>query len=104
MNDGCTHLDRIHDVTPSSWGCQDRPAQGRQDRVHLRVCQECGHAGCCDNSPGRHPTAHLHVAGHPVIWSCGPGGVWCWWCLDQFVLGFRGAPPGASDRCGIGPR
>jgi len=30
MNDGCTHLDRIHDVTPSSWGCQDRPAQGRQ--------------------------------------------------------------------------
>ena len=23
MNGGCTHLDRIHDVTPSSWGCED---------------------------------------------------------------------------------
>ena len=54
MNGGCTHLDRIHDVTPSSWGCQDCLAQGRRDWVHLRVCQECGHGGCCDNSPGGH--------------------------------------------------
>ena len=23
MNGGCTHLDRIHDVTPSSWDCED---------------------------------------------------------------------------------
>ena len=23
------------------------------------VCQERGHAGCCDNSPGRHATAHF---------------------------------------------
>jgi hypothetical protein len=52
MNGGCTHLDQIHDVTPSSWGCEDCLAQGRQDWVHLRVCQECGHVGCCDNSPG----------------------------------------------------
>jgi len=51
MNGGCTHLDRIHDVTPSSWGCEDCLAQGREDWVHLRVGQECGHVGCCDNSP-----------------------------------------------------
>jgi hypothetical protein len=41
MNGVCTHLDRIHDVTPSSWGCEDCLAQGRRDWVHLRVCQEC---------------------------------------------------------------
>jgi hypothetical protein len=46
MNGGCTHLDRIRDVTPSSWGCEDRLAQGRQDWVHLRICEECGHVGC----------------------------------------------------------
>ena len=40
MNGGCTHLDRIHDVTPSSRGGADCLAQGRQDRVHLRICQE----------------------------------------------------------------
>ena len=72
MNGGCTHLDRIHDVTPSSWGCEDCLAQGRRDWVHLRVCQECGHVGCCDNSPGRHATAHFRVAGHPVIRSYEP--------------------------------
>ena len=36
MNGGCTHLDRIYDVTPSSWGCEDCLAQGRRDWVHLR--------------------------------------------------------------------
>ena len=66
MNGRCTHLDRIRDVTPSSWGCEDCLAQGRRDWVHLRVCQECGHVGCCDNSPGRHATAHFRSAGHPV--------------------------------------
>jgi pyridoxine 4-dehydrogenase len=28
MNGGCPHLDRIHDVTPSSWGCEDCLAEG----------------------------------------------------------------------------
>jgi len=50
MSGGCTHLDRICDVAPSLWGCEDRLAQRRRDWVHLRVCQECGHVGCCDNS------------------------------------------------------
>jgi hypothetical protein len=65
MNDGCTHLDRIRDVIRSSRGCEDCLAQGRQDWVHLRVRQERGHAGCCDNSPGRPATAHFRLAGHP---------------------------------------
>ena len=42
------------------------------------VCQERGHAGCCDNSPGRHATAHLRLAGYPVIRSYEPGEDWHW--------------------------
>jgi hypothetical protein len=69
MNGGCTYLDRICDVTPSSWGCEDCLAEGREDWVHLRVCQECGHVGCCDNSPGRHATALPlgRASGYPVV-------------------------------------
>ena len=45
MDGGCNHLDRIHDVTPSCWGCEDCLAQGRRDWVHLRICWERGYAG-----------------------------------------------------------
>ncbi len=102
MNDGCTHLDRIHDVTPSSWGCEDRLAQGRRDWVHLRVCQECGHAGRCDNSPVRHTTAHFHVAGHPVVRWYEPGEDWYWCYLDRLVFGLEGARRHRRTREGLG--
>jgi Zn-finger in ubiquitin-hydrolases and other protein len=98
MNGGCTHLDRIHDVTPSSWGCEDCLAEGREDWVHLRVCQECGHVGCCDNSPGRHATAHFRLAAHPVIRSYEPGEDWYWCYLDQVLFELEGAPPAPSHR------
>ena len=78
------------------WGCEDCLAQGRQDWVHLRVCQECGHVGCCDNSPGRHATAHFRVAGHPVIRSYEPGEDWYWCYLDQVLFELEGAPPAPS--------
>ena len=34
---------------------------------HLRMCQTCGHVGCCDNSIGKHATAHHQGTGHPII-------------------------------------
>ena len=86
MADTCTHLDQILDVAPSSTGCEDCLAAGRRDWVHLRVCQQCGHVGCCDNSPGRHATAHFHASGHPIIRSFEPG---------EF---------GPEEREGFGPR
>ena len=55
------------------------------------VCQERRHV-CCDNSPGRHATAHFHVAGHPVIRSYEPGEDWYWCYLDQLVFELQGAP------------
>jgi hypothetical protein len=60
--------------------------------VHLLVCQEFGHVGYCDNSPGRHATAHFHSAGHPVIRSYEPGENWCWCYVDQFASEFEGGP------------
>jgi hypothetical protein len=48
----CTHLNTLANATPSSQGCEDCLRIGGQ-WVHLRLCMECGHVGCCDNSPTR---------------------------------------------------
>ena len=89
----CTHTDQIRAITPSSWGCQDCLAIGRRDWVHLRVCQTCGHVGCCDNSPGRHATRHFMVTAHPVVRSYEPGEGWFWCYVDQVVFDLATAPP-----------
>ena len=47
-------------------------------------CTHCGHIGCCDNSPGRHATAHFHATGHPLMRSAEPGEDW-WWCYVDEV-------------------
>jgi CDGSH-type Zn-finger protein len=46
----CTHLNHVHKVKPSAKGCEDCLKIGGQ-WVHLRMCMECGHMGCCDSSP-----------------------------------------------------
>ena len=77
----CGHLDTIADVEPSDDGCHDCiPIGGTW--VHLRICQQCGHIGCCDNSPNRHATAHFHESSHPLIRSFEPGEDW-WWCYPD---------------------
>ena len=91
----CVHLDSIRDVPPSGPGCEDCIAAGRHDWVHLRMCQFCGHIGCCDQSPGRHATAHFHATEHPVIRSYEPGEGWFWCYIDEVFLDLEGAPPAA---------
>ena len=54
--------------------------------VHLRMCQTCGQIGCCDNSPGRHATAHHHETGHPIIRSVEPGEDWSWCYPDELMF------------------
>lgn len=54
-----THLDTVRDVPPSIVGCEDCLRSGGQ-RLHLRICMECGRVGCCDDSPNRHAAAHWH--------------------------------------------
>ncbi|NNF58347.1 MAG: sodium:proton exchanger [Rhodothermaceae bacterium] len=84
-NAGCTHTDHIHEVTPSAQGCEECLQHG--DRwVHLRICMECGHVGCCDSSPGKHATAHYHATGHPVMRSIERGERWGWCYVDEAML------------------
>ena len=64
----CTHLDEILPVAPSGPGCVECMATGGR-WVHLRRCTECGHVGCCDQSPGKHATAHFGSTQHPIIQS-----------------------------------
>ena len=80
----CEHVNQIADVTPSADGCEDCLKTG--DRwVHLRLCETCGHVGCCDSSPNKHATKHYHATRHPVIKSFEPGEEWGY-CYpdDQF--------------------
>ena len=93
MAQTCAHLDQILEVEPSSSGCEDCLAQGRRDWVHLRVCQECGHVGCCDNSPNRHATKHFHETTHPLIQSYEPGEEWVWCYADELMFEVPGRAP-----------
>ncbi len=96
MADECHHLDQIKDVTPSGAGCSVCLAAGRHDWMHLRVCQECGHVGCCDSSPGKHAPAHHLAVGHPVIRSFEPGEDWYYCYPDDLVFELDDAPTAPS--------
>ena len=87
----CTHLDQAEDVQPSGDGCVECLESG--DRwVHLRLCETCGHVGCCDSSRNKHATAHFHTTGHPLVQSYEPGENW-WWCYsDDVAFEVPGAP------------
>ena len=37
--------------------------------LHLHRCTQCGHIGCCDNSPNQHATKHNVTIHHPIITS-----------------------------------
>ncbi|HEX8435891.1 UBP-type zinc finger domain-containing protein [Archangium sp.] len=83
---GCTHLDALRDVRPSSTaGCEDCLRFGGK-WVHLRLCLECGHVGCCDSSPNHHATKHFHATKHPVIRSFEPGEDWGWCYVDEVMI------------------
>ena len=92
----CGHVDSIDlAVTPGADGCEDCLAAGGA-WVHLRVCQVCGHVGCCDSSPNRHATAHHRETGHPIVRSYEPGEEWFWCYLDEVGFELADAPPGPS--------
>jgi uncharacterized UBP type Zn finger protein len=82
----CTHLDQIRPVKPRTPnGCEECLKIG-SGWVHLRLCMECGHVGCCDASPGKHATKHFHHTGHPVMRSFEPGETWGWCYIDEVEL------------------
>lgn len=81
----CSHLDQIHDVTPSADGCEDCLKIG-DTWHHLRLCLTCGHVGCCDSSKNKHATAHFHETGHPIVQSFERGEDWAWCYVDNIIL------------------
>jgi hypothetical protein len=81
------------EIPPSGTGCVECLESGGW-WLHLRRCAECGHIGCCDNSPSRHATAHANSSDHPVIRSFEPGEGWFWsYQTNEYVDGPRLAPP-----------
>lgn len=93
----CSHIDRIRVVDPSGDGCRECLAMG-STWVHLRLCLECGHVGCCDSSPNRHAREHWRTYRHPLIQSFEPGERWGWCFEDEVAIR---VPPG---RGATGPR
>jgi uncharacterized UBP type Zn finger protein len=72
----CEDAARIKNPAPHTpEGCEDCLRIG-DTWVHLRLCEECGHVGCCDSSKNKHATKHYHATRHPVIASLEPGEDW----------------------------
>ena len=85
----CVHLDKAPlsaQPVPDGRECADCVAEGRRDWVHLRLCLECGHVGCCDSSPRRHASGHFGDSKHPVMRSIEPNENWRW-CFEDEEIG-----------------
>jgi uncharacterized UBP type Zn finger protein len=83
----CTHLDhvKITQLPESVEGCEDCLAAG-DGWLHLRICLECGHVGCCDTSPNHHASSHAREAGHPIMRSIEPREDWAWCFEDEIGM------------------
>jgi uncharacterized UBP type Zn finger protein len=81
----CKHAAGLKEPAPRTPdGCEECLQSG-DEWVHLRLCEECGHVGCCDSSPNKHATKHFHAVHHPVIRSFEPGENWKFCYADQAV-------------------
>ncbi|MGI8470389.1 MAG: ubiquitin carboxyl-terminal hydrolase 14 [Pyrinomonadaceae bacterium] len=79
----CAHLDQIKNAAPKTPdGCEECLQMG-DDWVHLRLCETCGHVGCCDSSKNKHATKHFQATKHPVIKSFEPGENWGYCYIDE---------------------
>lgn len=86
MASSCQHLDHIEVTATDAHVCEDCVKTG-DTWVHLRLCLQCGHVGCCDQSKNRHATRHYRETGHPLIRSIEPGERWVWCYVDKAVVG-----------------
>jgi Zn-finger in ubiquitin-hydrolases and other protein len=85
-------------IPPSGDGCVECEHFGGW-WFHLRRCAECGHIGCCDQSIGRHATAHFHATGHRYIRTFEPDENWFWdYVGEQYMHGPALAPPESHPR------
>ena len=82
----CSHLDQVRVLHPTKHVCEDCVKTG-DSWVHLRLCLECGHVGCCDSSKNKHATKHFHETKHPLVRSIEPGETWVWCYVDDTDAG-----------------
>jgi uncharacterized UBP type Zn finger protein len=80
----CSHLDGIKVFKATKHVCEDCVKTG-DDWVHLRLCLECGHVGCCDSSKNMHATKHFEAVNHPLVRSIEPGEAWVWCFVDETI-------------------
>ncbi|MGA2229068.1 MAG: UBP-type zinc finger domain-containing protein [Syntrophobacteraceae bacterium] len=78
----CSHLEVVKAPPPGANGCEECLRTG-DSWVHLRLCETCGHVGCCDSSKNKHATKHYHTTRYPVIRSFEPGETWRYCCIDE---------------------
>ncbi len=85
--DSCSHLGTVTvtELPESVEGCEDCLREGGA-WMHLRICLECGHVGCCDSSPGRHASRHAATRSHPLIRSLEPGEGWSFCFEDELAM------------------
>ncbi len=81
----CRHLDQIRNPKPRAMGCEECLAMG-DTWVHLRLCESCGHVGCCDSSKNKHATKHAHATGHPIVKSLERGESWLYCYVDDVMF------------------
>jgi uncharacterized UBP type Zn finger protein len=82
----CGHMATIKFTETDKDYCEDCKPIG-SDWVHLRLCLNCGHVGCCDSSPNKHATKHFRTTKHPLIRSIEPGESWTWCYVDAIEAG-----------------
>ncbi len=82
----CEHLAKAPKIVRANTpdGCEECLIEGTR-WVHLRLCLDCGHVGCCESSVRKHATLHYEQTGHPVMRSIEPGEAWRWCYVDDLL-------------------
>ena len=81
----CSHIEHARDLPDKRRVCEDCIKTG-DTWVHLRLCLNCGHVGCCDSSKNKHATKHFHATKHPIVRSMEPGEGWAWCYVDEVMF------------------
>jgi hypothetical protein len=81
-------------IPPSGTGCVECLATPDGWWFHLRRCVQCGHIGCCDQSPSQHASKHAAESQHNLIHSFEPDEDWFYdYEADEYGEGPPLAPP-----------
>ncbi len=93
MSARCSHVIEVRNVAPATPRECEECLRTAMSWVHLRLCLECGHVGCCDQSQGKHATGHFNKSHHPVMRSFERGEDWGWCYIDEIMMEPAPVPP-----------